>query len=148
MARNTSVHHFDAFISEKIAQDESKLEILRTKLQAGEDCPIVENFDSKQLLSSLHKKYIKQGYECPFRLVLFIDGHKVKHPSLILNKVKEIWLTLDGNYWIPKNCYYNVLRDDHESLQRAIWRISYLAKARGKGYRPPQTKDYSTSRIS
>jgi len=28
-----------------------------------------------------------------------------------------------------------------------LWRISYFAKGRGKGYKPPQTKNYGTSRI-
>jgi len=28
---------------------------------------------------------------------------------------------------------------------KAIYRISYLAKTRGKGYRDPQAKDYETS---
>ena len=81
MARNTSVTlgpHFDNFIPEKIAQgrfqsvsevvraglrkleqDESKLLALQEKLQAGENSPIVKNFDGKQLLSSLHKKHIR-----------------------------------------------------------------------------------------
>ena len=81
MARNTSVTlgpHFDKFVSEKIAQgrfhsisevvraglrkleeDESKLQALKEKLQAGENSPIVENFDSKSFLSNLHKKYIE-----------------------------------------------------------------------------------------
>jgi len=30
---------------------------------------------------------------------------------------------------------------------KAIDRISYLAKTRGKGYRDPQAKDYGTSRL-
>ena len=81
MARNTSVtlgHHFDEFVSEKIAQgrfqsvseiiraglrkleeDESKLQVLRNKLQAGEDSPVVENFDRNHFLSSLHNKHVK-----------------------------------------------------------------------------------------
>ena len=81
MARNTSVtlgQHFDAFISEKIAQgrfqsvsevvraglrkleeDETKLQLLREKLQAGEESPIVGNFDSKLFLTTLHKKHVK-----------------------------------------------------------------------------------------
>ena len=80
MARNTSVtlgQHFDEFISEKIAQgrfqsvsemvraglrkledDETKLQLLRDKLQAGEDSPIVENFDRNQFISTLHKKHV------------------------------------------------------------------------------------------
>ena len=81
MARNTSVtlgQHFDDFISEKIAQgrfqsvsevvraglrkleeDETKLQQLREKLQAGEKSPIVDNFDSKLFLTTLHKKHVK-----------------------------------------------------------------------------------------
>jgi len=81
MARNTSVtlgSHFDEFVSEKVSQgryqsisevvraglrkleeDESKLQALKEKLQAGKNSPRVENFDSDEFLSNLHKKYIK-----------------------------------------------------------------------------------------
>lgn len=81
MARNTSVtlgQHFDEFVLEKITegrfqtvsevvraglrkleQDEIKLQALREKLQAGEDSSIIENFNGKQLLADLHKKYVK-----------------------------------------------------------------------------------------
>jgi len=81
MARNTSVtlgSHFDEFVRKKISQgrfqsisevvraglrmleeDESKLQALKEKLQAGENSPIVENFDSEEFLSNLHNKYIK-----------------------------------------------------------------------------------------
>jgi hypothetical protein len=76
-----------------------------------------------------------------------IDGHKVNYPHEVTSKVKEIWRQLDGSEYFPKNCYYNVKRDDYESIQDVIWRISYLAKARGKGYKPDQTKNYGTSRI-
>lgn len=82
MARNTSVtlgQHFDAFVSQKVNQgrfqsvsevvraglrkleeDESKLQLLRNKLQAGEDSPAVEGFDKHTFLSSLHEKHIKE----------------------------------------------------------------------------------------
>ena len=82
-----------------------------------------------------------------YHYVLIIDGHKVEKAELIANKVKKIWSEISGSYWLPKNCYYNLKRNDYEETQKAIFRISYLAKARGKGYRPPQTKDYGTSRI-
>jgi hypothetical protein len=83
-----------------------------------------------------------------YHYVLMIDGHKVRHPIKILEKVREIWQQhLGGSEFTPKNCYYNLHRDNYESCQKAIWRISYLAKARGKGYKPSQTKNYSTSRI-
>jgi transcription initiation factor IIE alpha subunit len=84
-----------------------------------------------------------------YHYALMVDGHKVRHPIEILLKIKEIWeqhLNHSLEY-TPKNCYYNIQRDNFESIQDAIYRISYLAKARGKGYKPEQTKNYSTSRI-
>jgi hypothetical protein len=76
-----------------------------------------------------------------------IDGHKVNYPYDVTNKVKEIWQQLDGSEYFPDNCYYNIKRNDYESIQGAIWRLSYLAKARGKGYKLDQTKNYAVSRI-
>ncbi len=81
MARNTSVtlgKHFDEFVSEKISQgrfqsvseavraglrrledDETRLQLLRERLQAGENSPIIEDFNGDTFLSSMHKKYVK-----------------------------------------------------------------------------------------
>ena len=79
MARNTSVtlgEHFEKFIAEKIEQgrfqstsevvraglrkleeDESKLESLRARLNAGENSPNVEDFDAENFLSVLRSKH-------------------------------------------------------------------------------------------
>jgi transcription initiation factor IIE alpha subunit len=84
-----------------------------------------------------------------YHYALMINGHKVRHPREILIKVKEIWekhLNHSLEY-TPKNCYYNLERDNYKSIQDAIYRFSYLAKARGKGYKPEQTKNYGTSRV-
>jgi len=81
MPRNTSVtlgKHFDKFVAEKIQQgrfqsvseviraglrkletDEIKLQALREKLQAGENSPIVDDFDGEHFIAGLHNKYIK-----------------------------------------------------------------------------------------
>ncbi|MFK5892566.1 MAG: type II toxin-antitoxin system ParD family antitoxin [Pseudomonadota bacterium] len=81
MARNTSVtlgEHFDEFVLEKIdagrfqsvsevvraglrklEEDETKLQILRNKLQAGENGPLVENFNGENFIKELHKKHLK-----------------------------------------------------------------------------------------
>ncbi|NOU23842.1 MAG: type II toxin-antitoxin system ParD family antitoxin [Methyloglobulus sp.] len=81
MPRNTSVtlgEHFDKFVVEKInegrfqsvsevvraglrklEEDEAKLQALRRKLQAGENSPLVENFDGDSFLATLHKKHNK-----------------------------------------------------------------------------------------
>jgi antitoxin ParD1/3/4 len=81
MARNTSVtlgEHFDEFVHEKInagrfqsvsevvraglrklEEDETKLQVLRDKLQAGENSPLVEGFNGEKFKSGLHTKYLK-----------------------------------------------------------------------------------------
>ncbi len=81
MARNTSVtlgDHFDEFVHEKInagrfqsvsevvraglrklEEDETKLQVLRDKLQSGENSSLVEGFDGKKFISGLHNKHLK-----------------------------------------------------------------------------------------
>jgi antitoxin ParD1/3/4 len=81
MARNTSVtlgEHFDLFVAEKIKQgrfqsvsevvraglrslelDETKLALLKEKLESGENSPIVKNFNGADFLKSMHKKHSK-----------------------------------------------------------------------------------------
>ncbi|MGR9052625.1 MAG: type II toxin-antitoxin system ParD family antitoxin [Gammaproteobacteria bacterium] len=81
MPRNTSVtlgEHFDKFVEEKInegrfqsvseviraglrklEEDEVKLNALKKKLQAGENSPLIDNFNGEEFLASLHKKYGK-----------------------------------------------------------------------------------------
>ena len=83
-----------------------------------------------------------------YHYVLMLNGHKVRHPKSILNKARDIWDNqINGSEFTPKNCYYNLKREDYDSIQPAIYRISYLAKVRGKGYKPSQTKNYGTSRL-
>ncbi|MGR2768634.1 YagK/YfjJ domain-containing protein [Photobacterium ganghwense] len=82
-----------------------------------------------------------------YHTALFLNGHKVNHPSSIIKRIMsmiEDQQTL--NVYIPKNCYYPILRHCERSQQAAIYRLSYLAKHITKGNRPRQTKDYQTSR--
>ena len=90
---------------------------------------------------------IEKAKQQHYHYALIIDGHKVNHPELVNKKAKEIWRQLDGSEFFPEHCFYNLKRNDYESKQDAIYPISYLAKTRGKGYKPDQTKNYSVSRI-
>lgn len=83
-----------------------------------------------------------------YHVALYLDGDKVNHSSRISKMIRETWeaLKVGNTVHIPKNCYYNIT--DNESKREVVYRISYLSKQRGKGYRPPQTKDYGTSRLS
>lgn len=82
-----------------------------------------------------------------FHYVVYVDGHKVRYPAKIVERAKYLWELMDGFCYVPEHCYYYVLRGDLDGIQALIWRVSYLAKGRGKGNRPPQTKDYACSRL-
>ncbi|PKG39145.1 hypothetical protein [Psychromonas sp. Urea-02u-13] len=76
----------------------------------------------------------------------WIDGDKVRHSKKLLELIKTVWSDMSGHVPTIRNPYYFI--DNTEQRAEAIYRLSYLAKARGKTARPSQTKDYSTSRIS
>ena len=46
-----------------------------------------------------------------------------------------------------KNCFYKVHRGDDEAFSEAVYRCSYLAKARGQGYGSLGANNYSGSRV-
>lgn len=83
-----------------------------------------------------------------YHLALFLDGDKIQHSRKLNKALKKIWSdNTAGNRTVghPDKCFHYI--EDEESLNGAVYRISYLAKARGKGYRPPQNKDYGASRL-
>lgn len=82
-----------------------------------------------------------------YHWVLFLDGNLIKHPGNLNLIIKESWESQTGRFHMPvvPSPYYFV--DSEEVERRAIHRISYLAKARGKGYRNKQAKDFQCSRM-
>ena len=83
-----------------------------------------------------------------YHLILYLDGNKIRYPSKINKWIREYWVWHDQpKPPTIKNCYTMVHRDEKESLDESVYRMSYLAKKRGKGYGGPKTRDYSSSRI-
>lgn len=106
----------------------------------------------------LHYKMTRVGYvwvreqerakQQHYHVALFLDGSKIRHPSRLLEWIDERWQARQHpKVYIPKNCYYMLHRHDQEGQAEAIYRLSYLAKTRGKGYRGCSVNDYSTSRL-
>lgn len=89
------------------------------------------------------EKAKKQHYHC----VLILDGKAVDHSSVIFEKITELCQQQNLSPSLPKNSFYNCRQSDHENIANIILRLSYLAKARGKGYKPLQVKNHGTSRI-
>jgi hypothetical protein len=88
-----------------------------------------------------HEKAKAQHYHW----AIWIDGDKVRHSKKILPLIQSIWDDMSGHSPTIKNPYYFI--DNSGQRAEAVYRLSYLAKVRGKTARPDQTKDYSTSRI-
>ena len=82
-----------------------------------------------------------------YHLALMLDGDKIQNPKLLNEIIREKWLPRGGIY-IPNNCYYYI--DKHnikDTRPKVIYRVSYMAKSRGKSYRSAQTKDSFCSRL-
>jgi len=82
-----------------------------------------------------------------YHWALFLDGDLIRHSSRINLMVKDAWEDETGAYHvptIPRPFYFGNVETIAEDV---IYRVSYLAKARGKGYRDKQAKDYQTSRM-
>ena len=90
-----------------------------------------------------HDKALPQHYHC----ALFLDGHRVRHPSRINEFIRYAWLYPIGDCSMGKieRAYYFV--NDENVAKKAIYRLSYLAKTRGKGMRENQAKDFQCSRL-
>jgi hypothetical protein len=82
-----------------------------------------------------------------YHFVLFLDGRLIKHSSKIIPMIKAAWDDGTGTYTMPFIKHPFHFADSEAIIEKAIYRVSYLAKPRGKGYRPAQTKDYNCSRM-
>jgi hypothetical protein len=84
-----------------------------------------------------------------YHAFILLDGNKVQQPNEVVEIAQYIWhLYHDGRLcWPTKRCYYQLKLSDPELLQEAVYHISYLAKVRGKGYKPAQAKNYGSSRL-
>ena len=89
----------------------------------------------------------KRAKKQHYHLALILDGDLIQNPSKINEIFREKWLP-NGSMYIPDNCFYRI--DKHnlkEMREEVIYRVSYMAKSRGKQYRPAQTKDYYSTRL-
>lgn len=80
-----------------------------------------------------------------YHLVFMLDGDKVKHPAKLFDELGEIWERLGGTISIPTNSF--IFIDKSELVIDAVYRGSYLAKAKGKGCRPTGAHDFGASRL-
>jgi hypothetical protein len=67
--------------------------------------------------------------------LLFLDGNLIKYPSKIVPMIEAAWEDGTGTYTVPYLNHPFHFADNEAIIEKAIYRVSYLAKTRGKGYR-------------
>ncbi|TXH67880.1 MAG: inovirus Gp2 family protein [Thiothrix sp.] len=89
----------------------------------------------------------ERGKAQHYHLAIWLDGDVVRHPAQLTKLISETWEAINpaNTIYYPSNHYYFV--DSEEAKRDFVYRMSYLAKARGKGYRNEQVKDYQCSRL-
>jgi hypothetical protein len=107
--------------------------------------PRIERHYKVNRISFLWVREQEKAKQQHYHYVLILNGSKVRSPYEIQDWIKEIWEFQDGTcQWAG---FHNLNRNEEEDIQKASYHLSYLAKPRGKGYRPSQTKDFGSSRI-
>ena len=83
-----------------------------------------------------------------YHLAVMLDANKVNYPGGVLQVVDNVWKGwAQPKPYTPENCYYIIHRGFFSEYQNAFFRLSYMAKERGKGCKSKTANDYSTSRI-
>ena len=84
-----------------------------------------------------------------YHVALMLDANTVNHPARVIQLCEEVWQGWNHpKPFTPKNCYSVLRRGDVQAYADVFWRLSYMAKIRGKGYKAKAANDYSASRIS
>jgi hypothetical protein len=88
---------------------------------------------------------LERGKGAHYHLAIWLDGDKYRTSHSISPIIQAAWEALGGQYDSLRRPYHFV--DDELSRLDTLYRLSYLSKSRGKGNRPPQTKDHGMSRL-
>lgn len=90
---------------------------------------------------------LESGKAQHYHVAIWLDGDKVQHSANLNKLIAETWQAINPACTVfhPKNCFYFI--GGQETKKEFVYRVSYLAKVRGKGYRAAQVKDYGTSRL-
>ena len=107
---------------------------------------IKRNYKTKDI-GSVWEREKERAKTQHYHAALFIDGDVIRYPNKLLRAIRTKWFKY-GHCPVIKHPYYFIDKHNLEDeRKKVIKRVSYLAKTRGKGYRNPQAKDYSTSRL-
>ncbi len=134
------VHRFDLHPSKYTSNNEPISKFIKRLKQW-----IYRNYEISNI-GYIWVRELERSKQQHYHVAIFLDGNKIQHPKKLNAKIKEMYTPYGHMPVVPKPYYY-INEDGDETRLKAIYRLSYLAKIRGKGYRDIQAKDYGTSRL-
>ena len=91
---------------------------------------------------------IEKAKKQHYHLCVYVDGNKIRTSYKIVEWAEEYLNSRGMTLYRPDNTFMMVLRKNKQTIDNAVYRMSYLAKVRGKGYVDKYVKNYSSSRLS
>lgn len=84
-----------------------------------------------------------------YHIVIFLSGHKIQYPDSLFKHIKQGWRCFDkGTIHWPKKSYYMLKRGQKHTIEKAIYRLSYLTKTGSKELTPKGVSSVIFSRLS
>jgi hypothetical protein len=91
---------------------------------------------------------LERAFQQHYHLALLVNGNKIQLPHRVIALCTELWVDMGQPHpHYPENCAAMVKRTNAINYGDSFYRLSYLAKVRGKGYRAKSAKDYSASQV-
>ena len=107
---------------------------------------VLRTYSSKDV-GFIWVREIEKAKKQHYHLCVYVDGNKVRTSYKIVEWAEQYLHSKGMTLYRPKNTFMMVYRNDKSSIDNAVYRMSYLAKVRGKGYVDKHVKNYSSSRL-
>ena len=91
---------------------------------------------------------IERAKELHYHCFVVCDGDRVRSTGIdrgVFAVINRSWLAEGGSQ--AHLCNTSIFIDSNQSMNKAIFAVSYLAKVRGKAYLSSDEKNYSCSQI-
>ena len=99
------------------------------------------------MLALFGVREIEKAKKQHYHLCISVDGNKIRTSCKIVEWAEKYLNSKGMTCYRPNNTFMMVHRNDKQSIDDAVYRMSFLAKVLGKGYMDKHIKNYSSSRL-
>lgn len=107
----------------------------------------IQRYYSTKDVGYIWVREIEKAKKQHYHLCVYVDGNKIRTSYKIVEWAERYLWSKGMSHYRPDNTFMMAFRDDKQTIDNAVYRMSYLAKIRGKGYVEKNVKNYSASRL-